>query len=423
MIISLSSLKLILFSAFAWAFIGCQDPLSGGGGLPPEVIDTTTVVVPPTWEGPPIVFSRLVARGEYRCYERPVLTDNYVVQYIGLASEQDSAVIAAYPLDTTDYDSIGIRVSTEIPNYRAFRSTDEGNCVMWMNNEIKIFNPEDVDFVTITDPVTFAFASDDGKYWVTLDHKREYGNELHIGLFDPDTRSNRRLFTANLDLEGRHAIAISDVEVREVNGNELLIGQFGYYLDSQRGNPDHTFCYNLTLDSLLWINEFPVTRIGNFAHDIAVDDAKVYVKGWQRIVAYDIISGNLIWTSDKVPNGKLYGTSPLLVGGGKVYAYEDAAGLYGYDIETGEQQYYDETIIGTVFGAERYKDRYVVLSSGTSTISIFNPKTGKYDLIFGSPNRSGIGRFSFDSFSVDEDRDLITANDYEYVFVFDVSGY
>jgi hypothetical protein len=136
------------------------------------------------------------------------------------------------------------------------------------------------------------------------------------------------------------------------------------------------------------------------------------------------MSGKVLWQSDKPNHGLLFG-GPLMLGGGRVYSFGSADGLYGADITTGEFNYYNEDVRGTVFGIESYGDRFVVLSMSNSSLNIFNPATGRYDLQFKSPhhNPSQGRQFFLNSFMVDTERQWIAAHDYEYTYIFDVAGY
>ena len=411
------------FALSALLAFSCSTAIEDIGPTEPIVRDTLPNVEAPTWNGPPILFQRRMASGSFRTYERPALSDKHITQFVGTDSQNGPSklVISDYT-DRTD-NSFSISVASQVPHYRALRCTPDSKCVVYTSNQIYVVDTESSTVDSVAKDGPTAASTPEGTFWCSASSSTQQANTLVLERFDPNTLSRAELFRMPADTRGGRSFHVDEVRLREVDGATLLIGQLAYYLDLARGTPSHTFCYDLTHDTLLWAHKYPVRYREDFANYLEADQDQVFVKGHYQIVAYDIVSGRTNWTSIKQDSSKFYAASPLMVGGGMVYAYEDAAGLFGYDIRTGERRFYDETVQGTVHGIDPFGERYVVLSSRDRSLNIFDPRTREYDLTFYTPNPSGAAQFFMNSFDVDPERQLISASDYEFVYVFDVSGY
>lgn len=408
--------------SIAILFNSCNDPVSGVEPLPPP--DTTSTI--DEWDGPPILFKMRTKFEDYEPIERPVIIDNHIVQL--LEDPSDKARMALVATIDEPGDSVHFEVNSEMGYlYRSMRADQLGRCTFWERDRLVSIDPKTKSVQEFIAPSEGnCYATETGSQFVTIE--KTIGDEegsVTLRKFNTSTLSFDSLFQLKVIKGPRQNMSFTYAQEVEVADANILTGVFTAYDPQTRTTPSYTFTYNLTADTLMWTKLFDMENdIANAAKNYATDST-IYAKSFGRIIAYDLRTGETKWQKDK-PNAdaEFWGTSPVMVGGGKVYAYADANGLFGLDAETGEVVYYDETVTGTVVRAETYGDRFVVLSLDGGTINLFDPVSGEYDLQFKSPEHSGGNRtFFLDNFSVDRDRGWVAAQDFEYTYVFDISGY
>ena len=405
-------------------FTACTDP-----------VNSNPIVEPPTneppissWDGPTIVDSFKIGGLGVTCNERPLLYENQILQLfeVDQASGANDWHVGAYNWNeaTINRSIDTIYSNSDRPNYKSMRCTQEGDCVFWGGITSRVFNVQSQtlsqkQFEGITQP----FALADGSMWLTS-LKMPSDSFFSIGIFDPILMDTLHLFRWNTSLSNYSFVSIREGFVSERDSEKFLYTQTEYY-DRELGvSPSIIHCYNLTTNTLEWSKEYDRAWPEDGSQGFGLDDKYVYTHGYNRVVAYALETGETIWTYDG-PSEESLSFCPVLVGGGRVYVFNDNGGVIGLNRESGVKETFTPDVEPTVAGADKFGDRYVLLGMGNSSIVIFNPETAQIDLSFKSPthNLSAQRQFIWNNFSAYYDLGYIVAHDYEYVYVFDVSAY
>jgi len=303
------------------------------------------------------------------------------------------------------------------------RCTSSGKCVFWGGTIATVYDvPTKHLSQKSFEGTSECFALADGSMWLT-GTKLSNDSLFTISVFNPTTMDTSHLFRWNTHISN-FAYSVREGVVSYREGEKFIYIQTEYYNHQLNASPSIIHCYNLTSDKLVWSKEYDRVWPQDNSQSFSIDDQYVYTHGYNRVVAYDLETGETIWTYDG-PTGESLSFCPVMVGGGRVYVFNDSGGVIGLNRETGGRETFTEGVQPTVSGADKFGDRYVLLGMGNSSMVIFDPETAQIDLSFKSPTHdlSEQRQFIWDNFSAYYDLGYIVAHDYQYVYVFDVSGY
>ena len=381
----------------------------------------------PTYAGPPVVSAANITIPGSSASWRPVLVGDQAFQFVsGTASSAYQGLIRVTPVaEGGDRDAVGHRYFESIANpYLA--ASPKGTLVAPGN--LGIYRIPLGSLVALGPSLGgFAFKSDpQGETWLGVGKAQE--GLLRVILMDPESGDTTHLFDKGVDVSIRSMGVRHVMRVVEADGREMLYGLVTFYQTNIDGSPSWCFRYDLNAHRLEWLNVYDIATKAENAQSMGVYGDLVLHKGWHSIIAYDRTTGEERWRYARVPNRDInIGGSPIMFGGGRAYFFEDSGWLLAIDLEDGREVWRDRTATTSVIAAQHWREeKYVFVSMGDSHLNLFDAGTGRYILRWRSPNhnlKTDQIQFNWDGFSAYPERGLVAAQDWQTVWVFDLSQY